>query len=214
MAHSVNTGKSGEGDEGGGGDQATLKDYLSHIPNIYAKLEEQGMTDINIFLHIQRDELDVLCGKDQGIGLNFMEAMKFKTAIRTLQSELAPKQQEKIVTVHVSEQERKGLYEMEFASRQANGIQNVFSNHLNGIEDNAAQIQSVVDQEFGKIFKKLETRKQSLYKQVLSERILSIYVHIVQGYRDNYNCVLCDYIDSGMEGTKRRKNKERNIKYY
>ena len=165
VAHYVNTQGSGEGDEGGGNDdnKPKLKEYLSHIPSVYAKLEEAGMSDIDTLIYLNDNDSDVLCGKE-GIGLNVMQGMKFKAAIRKLRAQFAPKKERHIVTI--SKQEQKELNEIEDALKQASDLQSLFSNHFNGVEDNVAKVKSHVDQEFDKIFKTLEIRKQSIHKQV------------------------------------------------
>ena len=74
--------------------------------------------------------------------------MKFKAAMRMLQSQFALKKEKYIVAI--SKQEQKAMDEMRAILQQT------------------CDLQSLFDQEIDKIIKMANTRKQTLYKQVQS----------------------------------------------
>eukprot|EP01084_Bolivina_argentea_P055233 101264_1 len=102
---------------------STLKEYLCDLPNIYTKLEANGMTELDIFIYINDKDLDILCGKN-GINLKFMESVKFKSIIRKIQTKFAPKQMTQIIAITMNEQ--KELNKIKFAINQTEDVQILF----------------------------------------------------------------------------------------
>ncbi len=141
----------------------SLKDFLSEhsVPDdIYTKLHDGGI-GWNELLHVEKDDLDTLCGKEQ-LNLSFALKIKFKGAVKQLQSKYKPQQ----YMIPITMNEQKNLNKISLAAKQANDIQILLENHLNEIEDQVVDVKSSVDKEFEEIAKKLEKRKKSLYKQV------------------------------------------------
>eukprot|EP01083_Nonionella_stella_P039664 107869_1 len=81
----------------------TLKQSLSNLPHIYAKLDKLGMNDIETFLFITENELEGICG-ESGFALTFMEGVKFKSVVRKLQQQFAPKKVPHFVQISKAEQ--------------------------------------------------------------------------------------------------------------
>ena len=145
----------------------SLKEFLSEhniSDNIYSKVEEAGI-DWNTLLHIEPNELDILCSKEV-LDLPFMIKIKFKAAIKQLQSLYKPKSSQSVQIVRITMEEQQYLDQISAELKKASNIQTLFENHFNQIEDHVVDIKGNIDNEFESIIKNLHQRKQSLYRQV------------------------------------------------
>ena len=144
----------------------TLAQYLADLPIVYAKLEAIGMTDVDTFVFIADTDLDKLCTKEHGIDLSFMDAVKFKSAIRKLRSEFARDREPESAAVPVSTEEQAHVDRVHLAAKQATDAQALFEKHLSQIEEHAVDMKSSVDSQFERINQTLLQRKQALHDKV------------------------------------------------
>eukprot|EP01084_Bolivina_argentea_P117966 209390_1 len=146
---------------------STLNKFLSEhgISNdICRKLADQDI-GWDELLWLETEDLETLCGKDQ-LKLPFKQKLKFKTAVKTLQSlyKLKEKSLSNIVLVTMNEQNSLDKIKNELKNSQ--NVQTLLENHFIEIDDHSQKLNEKVDKEFDYIINKIKQRKQSLYKKI------------------------------------------------
>eukprot|EP01084_Bolivina_argentea_P283975 486516_1 len=153
MAEPVDTAAGEEGSKCT--DTLTLKEIIANeykdaqrANDIYSKLVEMEIADIQTLILIDEADLNDLCGE---LKLKFNEKIKFKSLMRKQKKLHEPKQLSYIVPI--SKHEQSQINKIDTALKTADSIQHLFETHFNEIEQHTTTTKSMVNQKFDIIFK-------------------------------------------------------------
>eukprot|EP01083_Nonionella_stella_P169805 576600_1 len=161
-----------EGTEGIGGEDdeedastPTLKEFIaqqniSSDIDIYAKLTEMGI-DWTTLLHIEPGDLEVLAKEE--MNLPFKIKIKFKSAVKSMQSTYKPITES---VIEISSSESEEIRKLKKAMQQTKQMNKLLKKHKDQIKHHSTTLKAQIDKTFEDIVSRLEARKQSLWTKV------------------------------------------------
>eukprot|EP01084_Bolivina_argentea_P086121 155674_1 len=134
---------------------------LGEMVDIYSKLQNSGVVNIDMLVFIDNDDLKQLC---QELGLSFGEKMKFKTEIRKLKEQYGQKRKNTVIMNSCGEQSE--IEPIDLALKQFNESQHIFEGYSNEIDDIIANTKTQINTEIDTVIKSLESTKQYLHQKL------------------------------------------------
>eukprot|EP01083_Nonionella_stella_P224535 799157_1 len=136
-----------------------VQQNISNDIDVYAKLNEMGI-DWNTLLHIEPGDLEVLAKEE--MSLPFKVKIKFKSAIKLMQSTYKPITERIIISMTEAEEMNK----IETAIKQTKAMNKLLKTHKDQIKDHSKALKKQIDETFEVIVNRLQAQKQSLYTKV------------------------------------------------
>eukprot|EP01083_Nonionella_stella_P183072 660591_1 len=143
----------------------TFKEKVAN--DIYSKLEEEGIDDLQTLVLSSEKDLDDLCND---MKLRTGKKMKFKAMIRKKQYQQHQQQQkqqsQKIV---ISMKEQSQMNKVQQTLEQCRNIEKVLESYSNQVEKHCVETKSQIDELFETVVIEILKRKQNLLKTQVEE---------------------------------------------
>eukprot|EP01083_Nonionella_stella_P038115 103797_1 len=190
----------------------TLKEFIAqqNISNdidIYGKLKEMGI-DWTTLLHIEPGDLEILAKEE--MHLPFKIKIKFKSAIKSMQSTYKPMAE----MIEISMNESAEIRKMKRAIKQTKQMNKLLKKHKDQIKQHSTTIKAQIEKTFQDIVNRLEARKQSLCTKVdewVQSKLQSMDKEIADGVEAHTLLVeekiKCDDLLRNSANNKQRERK-------